>query len=205
MGQTQIRGCNSREDSTELSRLLFHGPPRLISAQRWNPRYPCIVASPQLVQESWGANQVHTFIEYLIDKYQINTRRIYVTGVSLGGGGAWYYVGSLGDRSYAAAIVPICGSGIPALYENLKSTPIWGFHGAEDKVVPAFDSNGTIPMVNGVNNSGPRVVARATIYPNIGHDSWTRTYDGTGMGTGSFGYNKFEMSIFDWMFQYKKD
>lgn len=41
-----------------------------------------------------------------------------------------------------------------------------------------------------------------TMYPGVGHNSWTRTYDGTGMGTERADYDAFNMSIYDWMLQY---
>ncbi|WP_430967258.1 hypothetical protein [Spongiimicrobium sp. 2-473A-2-J] len=196
---------DSRSDPSELERVLAAGPPHLIDTNNWNPSYPCIVVSPQLTVDYWNVDQVHLFIGYLINTYKINTKRIYLTGLSLGGGGTWFYVGNKGKESYAAAIVPICGSGYPTLLENLSSTPVWAFHGASDPVVAAFTENGSVPMVAAINELNPIVKAKVTIYPGVGHDSWTRTYNGTGMGTASATYDAFEMSIYDWMFQYKKE
>lgn len=204
-----LHGWGERGDSSidpnELNKVLYHGPPKLIKNDDWNPRYPFIVASPQLSFIYWNIEQIHTFIKYLIEHYQINTSRIYITGLSLGGGGSWYYAGAKGDDSYAAAIVPICGSADFGLIENLAKIPVWAFHGANDNIVRAFDNYGSVPMVNAINSLNPEIKAKVTIYPNVGHDSWTRTYDGSGMGKESLGYDQFEMSIYDWMLQYRKE
>jgi len=162
---------NSRVDAAELDKVLSHGPPRLIKENQWNPAHLYIIASPQLIFNYWDADQIHLFIKYLIDNYQINANGIYITGLSLGGSGCWYYVGTNGTENYAAAIVPICGSGHSSLIENLKNTRIWAFHGAPDQVVRAFDQYGSVPMVNAINVSDPAVTAKVTIYPGAGHDS----------------------------------
>jgi len=162
---------DSGVDDKILERILSHGPPKLIKLGQWDPKYPFIVVSPQLVSEYWPTEKVHSFIEYLIENYQINTNRIYLTGLSLGGGGSWYYVGEI-ENNYAAAIVPICGSGNEYLVNNLRKVPIWAFHGAKDVTIALKESE---KMVNAVNDAGGN--AKLTIYPESGHDCWTETYN----------------------------
>ena len=73
-------------DGSLLERRTIDAPPGLINENKWNTTYPFIVASPQLSGISfWDAAQVHQFIGYLIENYQINEKRIYLTGLSLGG------------------------------------------------------------------------------------------------------------------------
>ena len=196
---------NSETDPSVLDKVLIHGPSKLIENGNWHPPFPSIVVSPQLASGNWNANDIHEFIEYLIANYQINTSRIYITGLSLGGIGIWGYIGNKGDESYAAAVVPICGNGNPNNAEKFKNTPLWAFHGADDLTVKAFVENGSAPMVEAVNAINPKVKAKLTIYPGVGHDSWTRTYNGSGMGQESSDYEAFNMSIYEWMFQYKKE
>jgi len=194
---------DSSVNPADLDNVLIHGPPELITLKKWNPSYPFIVASPQLIHQYWTSREVHSFIEYLMETYRVNKRRIYITGLSLGGGGAWNYVADKGNESYAAAIVPICASYSPLSANQFKNTPVWAFHGAQDRVVEAFTNGGSVEMVNAINQIQPRVRAKVTIYPNAGHNSWTRTYNGTGMGSEEKRYHKFEKSIYDWMLQYK--
>lgn len=196
---------NSFQDANDLEKVLVHGPPFLIESNQWNPKFPCIVASPQIGSGSWSPSIVDGFIRHLLRTYRINKTRIYLTGLSMGGRGCWSYVGKNGRDGFATAMVPICGSGDPSQKNNLSTLPIWAFHGAEDDVISAFTQNGSVPMVDEINKNNPIFEAKVTIYPNIGHNSWTQTYSGTGMGTESTDYDAFEMSIFNWMFQYRKE
>ncbi len=194
---------DSGMDEKILDRVLSHGPPKLIRLGQWDPKYPFIVVSPQLVTEYWPTEKVHRFIEYVIENFQINTNRIFLTGLSLGGGGCWYYVGEI-DNNYAAAIVPICGSGNDFLVNNLRKVPIWAFHGAKDDLVKAYENFGSVPMAEAINKMDPPVWAKVTIYPDAGHDAWTRTYDGSGMFTRG-DHHEYNMNIYEWMLQYKKE
>lgn len=198
---------NSRNNPAELDKILNYGPPYLIKTNQWNTSHPFIVASPQLTFEYWNPEQVHNFIEYLVDNYQINTSRIYITGLSLGGGGCWNYIESKKNENYAAAIVPICSRGTISQAESFKNTPVWAFHGDSDQIVDPFTNGGSFPMVKAINGESPKVKAKVTIYKNIGHsDSWVITYNGIGNEFGiRSGTDKLNMSIYDWMLQYKKN
>lgn len=189
-----------------LSAVLRHGPPKLIEEGDWDPTYPAIVASPQAPNSGgWNSTEIHDFITYLIDTYRVNPERIYLTGLSLGGMGTWAYVGSLQGNSYVAAIVPICGRYSTAAANRFLTTPVWAFHGENDNTIKPFENNGSPLMVEAINELSPDVPAKVTMYPGVGHDSWTRTYNGSGMGDESDEYDPFNMSIYDWMFQYTKE
>jgi len=71
-----------------------------------------------------------------------------------------------------AAIAPICGGGFPDLASELKDIPVWAFHGAESDVVKLEASQ---RMVDALRACGSNV--RFTVYPGVGHDCWTQTYD----------------------------
>lgn len=189
----------------DLDAVLTHGPPSMIELGKWDPSYPFIVASPQLVDQYWTSNGIHTFIEYLTEYYRVNKNRIYLTGLSLGGGEAWHYIAEKSDESLVAAIVPIAASYFPTEADKYKNIPICAFHGANDATVNAFANGGSVEMVSTINQIKPRVRAKVTIFPNTGHDSWTKTYNSFGMGSEDKWYNKFEKSIYDWMLQYKKE
>jgi hypothetical protein len=59
--------------------------------------------------------------------------------------------------------------------------------------------------VEAINALNPPEKAKLTIYPGVGHDSWSMTYDGTGMRTESSDYDDFSPSIYAWMFKYQKE
>jgi len=92
----------------------------------------------------------------------------------MGGNGVWQL--AVRHPGRFAAIAPVCGYGhaSPSFLESvclLKNVPVWVFHGASDPVVPIEESQ---KMVDLLRDCGGNV--RFTVYPNCGHDSWTRTY-----------------------------
>ncbi|NLR93791.1 carboxylesterase family protein [Flammeovirga agarivorans] len=192
-------------DFSELNELQQGvTPPGLISEGKWNPSFPFIVASPRLKSyDYWRPQDVHSFINYLIQEYQVNTSRIYITGLSLGGGGAWYYVGVMGTENYAAAIVPISARGEPSIVTNLSKVPIWAFHGDSDTTVPHNENFGSVPLVSAINARNPEVKAKITVFNNTGHDAWSRVYSDN--FTKRTQGDPFTVSIYDWLLQYKKE
>lgn len=175
--------------TTELNRVLVHGPPKLIRNGR---DVPFVVISPQLPssQGGWPTGLVDELITKAIADYHVDTTRIYVTGLSLGGFGTWAYAVAKPGR--VAAVVPIAGGGSTGQACTMKNVPAWAFHGDADGTV---NMSGSVNMVNAINacNPAPPVLAKLTIYPGVGHDSWTRTYD------GSAGHD-----IYTWMLQYHR-
>lgn len=101
-----------------------------------------------------------------------------------------------------AAVVPIAGAGAENLVDTFGDVPIWAFHGENDRVIP-FE-RGSKQIVDAINAANPKVRALVTTYPGVGHDSWTRTYDETGMGQENLLNDPFNRSVFNWMFSKKK-
>ena len=170
-----------------------------------------LVVSPQYygttgVLTSWGGGKptaLKEFIEYMISHYRVDPKRIYLTGLSYGGNGIWDYLAQQDDAtSYIAAAAPIAAWGAKYGYAKCKNTPIWSFVGEND--VNNFKA--TVKFVNNYNAQipAPKYKAKISSYKNVGHNAWTRTYDGTGMGTANPLYSPFNMSLYDWMYQYKR-
>lgn len=193
---------NSTTDASVLKKVLANGPPKLINAKKWAPKYPMIVVSPQCHDSGWNPAKIHKLIAMIVQNYRINTGRIYLTGLSMGGYGTYSYVEAYADTGYVAAVVPVCGGGNTSKAKSYKNVPLWAFHGDADLTVLVSQS---INMVNAINALSPAVKAKLTIYPGVAHDSWTRTYDGSGMGTGKAEYDPFNLSIYDWMFTFRKN
>lgn len=194
-GNSQTGGIDT------LSEVLVNGPPKLIENDTWNPPTPMLVASPQCHDSGWNANKVHGFIAYLVSNYNVNEERIYLTGLSMGGGGTFAYCVAKGQEAFVAAAIPICGWGNPPLADDMKHIPVWAFHGDADGTV---NVNGSINMINAINAANPPTRALLTIYPGVGHNSWAKTYNSSGMGTESADYDPFDMTIYAWMLQYKR-
>ncbi|WP_321290536.1 dienelactone hydrolase family protein [uncultured Sunxiuqinia sp.] len=195
---------NSKTTPTDLEKVLKHGPPKMIKNGTWKPSVEMFVASPQCHGDWWNRDLVKQFVEYLMDSNnQIDTSRIYLTGISMGGFATFDLLCSFGEASHIAAAVPICGKGelSDEGNENLSKIPLWVFHGDADGTVSPEYSKTIVPMINELN---PPVPAKLTIYPGVGHDSWTVTYSGSGMGRKDTTYDVFDIDIYTWMNQFKK-
>ncbi len=156
------------ERGNRLKKVKSHGPPKLVEAGK---KFPFILASPQCPKgQQWDINLLDLWLEELISHWRIDRSRIYLTGLSMGGYGCWTWAMKFPHRF--AAIAPICGWGDVRQVEALKEIPVWAFHGAKDPVVPVEKSQ---EMVKRLKKIGGNV--QLTIYPDLGHDSWSETYD----------------------------
>lgn len=165
----------SGERGSDVRAVLKHGIPKV--AER-DPAFPFIAVSPQCPPQSTWFFHVDSLLMLLDDikrRYAADAARVYLTGISMGGYGAWH-LGSEHPERFAA-VVPICGGfdqmlGYPERACGLRYTPVWAFHGAKDTDVPLSE---TTTLVRALRRCGGKV--KLTIYPDAGHDSWTRTYD----------------------------
>jgi len=165
------------ERGTDIWKVAAHGPPKRV---REHAEFPFIIVSPQCPEaQTWSREVLLALLDEVAKKYRVDTTRIYVTGLSMGGYGAWDL--GLSHPEKFAAIVPICGGGdyITMLLASrqslpaLQSLPVWAFHGARDPVVPLSE---TQRVVDFLKKAGVREV-KLTVYPDAEHNSWTQTYD----------------------------
>ncbi|MGD0260166.1 MAG: prolyl oligopeptidase family serine peptidase [Verrucomicrobiota bacterium] len=164
------------ERGTNVWKVATHGPPKNVTAQ---PAFPFIVVSPQCPEHQvWSKDVLLALLDEITAKYAVDTNRIYLTGLSLGGYGTWDL--GLAYPEKFAAIVPICGGGqlISVMASSrdkgpaLKTLGVWAFHGGKDPVVPLEESQ---RMVDALKKAGVPDV-KLTVYPDAQHDSWTETY-----------------------------
>jgi predicted peptidase len=172
------RGPNSTDPNVldnEIWEVAKLGPPMYV---KQGYKFPFILISPQLKNNygNWPSSYVMEVIEYVKTYLRIDEKRIYLTGLSLGGGGTW--VTAQDYPKVFAAIAPLCGStNSPSKAYNLakENLPTWGFHGKKDNIVPY---SRTVNMVNAINGSTPKPspYARVTLYADIYHDTWKYAY-----------------------------
>src|SRR5882757_1945033 len=95
------------ERGTNVWKVATHGPPKNVTA---NPDFPFIVVSPQCPEgEIWSNDSLLALLDEITMKHSVDTNRIYLTGLSMGGYGTWRL--GLTHPEKFAAIVPICGGG----------------------------------------------------------------------------------------------
>lgn len=158
------------ERGTDIEKVKVHGPPKLVETKK---DFPFIVLSPQCLEgDRWNAHALAALVDEVAAKHPVDKDRIYLTGLSMGGYGTWDLAQAYPDKF--AAIAPICGGNdINAwMSAKIKHLPVWAFHGALDQVVPVGQ---TAMIVNALKSMEADV--KFTVYPELGHDSWTVTYD----------------------------
>ncbi len=172
----------SGESGYDLEKVKVHGPPKLIEQGK---KFPFIVVSPQAPQAQfgWNADDLYFLLQECKRIYRVDPDRIYLTGLSMGGFGTW--VLAIKHPEEFAAVVPICGGGDTADIWKLRNMPVWCFHGAKDSTVAIARDQ---IMVDALKKYNPSV--RFTVYPDLGHNSWTVTYEND--------------SLYQWLLQQKK-
>lgn len=160
-------------------------------------RHPSIVVAPQAPKEQyWGRidwrenldltsepskplHLAYQLVNSLQEQYRIDSDRLYITGLSMGGFGTWEML--IRHPDMFAAGVPVCGGGDVTKAHTLADIPIWAFHGAVDDVVPPRLSR---DMIRGIQYAGGH--PGYTEYPDVNHGSWIPAYR--------------EPKLVDWMF-----
>jgi predicted peptidase len=167
-----LHGFNQRgEDGIAQTRVGI-GP----SLQQRSELLPCLVVMPQMprsrVRWSGMVNELAlAALDAVVRKYHGDRHRLYLTGCSMGGCGCWRMAAAHPGRF--AAMIPICGSGVPAQQAPvLKSLPVWVFHGAADHQTPV---EGSRAMVQAIRAAGSTKI-RYTEYAWMGHICWNRVY-----------------------------
>ncbi len=184
-----LHGIGERGNgTTDLLNVAANAIPRYIAAGspmrfyvngQWQT---FLVISPQLAPHlgNWPPYYVEEMIKYAKQNLRVDTNRIYLTGLSLGGGGVWGYVNaSVSNAKQVAAIAPVCGtcdwsSNICNLAQ--ANTPVWAFHAVDDGLVGVGCTTGAIGMLNACNPLSP-TPPKMTIYPNGNHFIWDMAYD----------------------------
>jgi len=168
----------SGNGTTELTRVLKHGPPKLIAADQWPEDRTFIVLSVQHTGSGCPSSQeVDDFLTFALGKYDVDPQRVYLTGLSCGANGDWNYLGDhLTERVAAAVLIAgNAGGAFATAMCQLGSVPIWAFHGDADTTVPPAEDGEPIAALRACDPAP--VDLRYTLYPGVGHDCWTMTYD----------------------------
>jgi predicted peptidase len=165
-------------------------------------RFPCYVVAPQ-TDRGWvrygdpspgdsvarvvpglgdGARLALEVIETLMREFPIDPRRIYLTGQSMGGAGAWHLL--TGRPTFFAGAAICCGSRSVDAVEGIR-TPLWNFHGDADNTVPVEVSR---DRISAIRKAGARPLA--TEYAGVGHNVWEWVYT--------------EPSLISWIFSLRR-
>jgi predicted peptidase len=181
-----LHGAGERGTNNEAQ--LVHGV-SAFARETGRKSHPCFLIAPQCppgkrwVEVDWSAKAhkmpaepsepmalLLELLPQLQKRYSIDPKRIYVTGLSMGGFGTWDLLAR--RPSAFAAAIPICGGGDESTAARIKDVPVWVFHGDRDGAVKVERSRN---MVAALRKAGGK--PKYTEYKGVGHDSWTRTYN----------------------------
>lgn len=197
------RGSDNIKQLTWGSQLFLQGTNRR--------RYPAIVVFPQCPENSFWSNvKMNTdskggrsfeFLaggeptiamsmamdieKQLISTYPVDTSRLYVMGLSMGGMGTFEIVRRM-PNTFAAAI-PICGGADTTTAKDIRKTSFWIFHGSNDNVVPVHYSQDMVRALQGFYNTADM---QYTEYSGVGHNSWENAFA--------------EPTLISWLFSHRK-
>jgi predicted peptidase len=118
-----------------------------------------------------GMQAAEALLFDFIENNRVDTDRIYVGGISMGGCATWEILAR--NPELFAAAVPLCGSGILSSAASLKDVRIWAFHGTGDKTVW---TEGTVKMVDAIRAAGGTKIEYTPITENFGHSIWNPSY-----------------------------
>ncbi|HEY4301872.1 MAG TPA: PHB depolymerase family esterase [Candidatus Didemnitutus sp.] len=196
----------SGESGHDLSHVAVNGPPKLLDphatltpAEQIAARILAekfIVVSPQCPDEgiAWRNDDLLATLDGVEAKWRVDPERVYLTGLSMGGYGAW----SLGLRHAHrfAAIVPVSGGanyldaldvqdGTSPEAKAVRRAGIWIVHGAKDNVVPVSEATRLYDLFKDAGFADLRI----TIVPDHGHDVWNALYA--------------DPALYDWLLQHR--
>jgi dienelactone hydrolase len=161
-----------------------------------------IIISPQFIQmppTDQAVSSIESILNYVQKNYKVDPTRIYLTGLSKGGGNVFDYVGrNAVNAKKIAAIVTSAEASYPdhtkARTIAASNLPVWATHNQGDQDISV---NYTIDYINMINEApAPNPPAKKTIFPGSGHDAWTQTYWQEWRENG--------LNIYEWMLQYQR-
>jgi predicted esterase len=175
--------------SSEIKSVLRNGPPKVINDGKFpanfrvnNQDFSFIVISPQLNANIRNASVVSSLIDYVVSKYRVDTDRIYLTGLSMGGGISWIYAGDKAAYSNRlAGLAVVCGNtnAFTSMAKNIAGAnlPVLITHNEGDPTVPVVYSKNWQTMLTGIT---PKMNPQSIfdLFEGVNsHDAWSKTYD----------------------------
>ena len=186
------KGTTSTDPTTlknSVQKVANVGLPKYVKNGK---QYPFILISPQLKGSygTWPANYVMDVLNHVKKYLRVNEKRIYITGLSLGGFGTWTTLGAY-PKTFASAVA-ICSGGnalSKACAIAAENVPLWGFHGTADNIVHYTKTTSMIDAINACTPK-PSPLAKVTLFSGANHIIWDRVYNETDAINWMLGYTK---------------
>jgi len=175
----------------DLQKTVKLGPAKYLKDNRF------IILCPQTDGWSWRrtqwkdgvkivTNDANEFTKWALQHYPIDPRRVYVTGLSMGGEGAWFAMAD--DPELYAAGAPVCGRASRTEGDKIAGAGVhvWAFHGEDDTAIPFEQHWNAIIGMRTRNKS----LIDFTVYERLGHSIWDKVYS--------------NMALYSWFLRYTR-
>ncbi len=191
--------------AASLEKVTQNGIPKLIKQGKFpasfrsgGKDYSFIVISAQYVAAAGHETYVGELIKHCLQKYRVDEERIYITGLSMGGGIAYGYSSSSNAAAgqIAAALYVCPAASVSSNRSKLLAAaklPVWATHSRGDAVVKSSIS---VNLVNSMKTFNAQPAPKLTIFESDSHDAWSKTYD--------INYRENGLNVYEWLLQYKR-
>jgi predicted esterase len=149
---------------------------------------PFIIIAPLLKNSpdygSFPDNYMNGVLAEILEDYRVDQKRIYVTGLSIGGEATYRF--ALQQPDTFAAIAPLAAyvNSSPSM-ESIKDLPVWAIHGADDIIVSLAMGQKPVDALKQVGGN-----VRFSVLEGHDHDVWTDTYS--------------DPKFYDWLLQHQR-
>ena len=196
----------------DLPKVLEWGVPKIINEAGFpasfkvgDSSFSFIVISPQFTSWPSGGN-VGAILNYAMSNYRVDPTRVYLMGISAGGGAAWEFASlNIANSNKLAAMIAFCGAFAPSqiLANRIAAAnlPVWAFHNTNDGTVPVAYSRNWKAYINSYTPA-PNPLTKLTEFPIlssdavIAHECWSLATLPS--------YKPEGINIYEWMLGYRQ-
>lgn len=132
-------------------------------------------------KDSAMCDAVNELVDAVAAFYSVDKRRMYLTGVSMGGLGCWMMCAR--NPGKWAASVPMCGGGNPVYAKLVKDVPMWFFHSEDDNVIGVEETTRLVEAIRAEKGADVKYTkySESSEHPAaqswmVGHNVWTKAY-----------------------------
>lgn len=165
----------------DLNKVKKYGTIAALEAGRQIDAY---VLAPQSPGGGWKPAKIKEVMDWVVDRHNVDTTRVYVLGMSLGGIGTIDFAAAYPDE--IAGAIGLCGGSTARNLSDLNKLPLWIVHGTADTAINVSQSDKVVLAMYEADNSTPRLVYDRV--PGMNHSQPARMF--------------YMPEVYDWLFQH---
>lgn len=155
-----------------------------IDAQEAGREIDAYVIAPQNPGGSWKPSKIKNVLDWVEANNNVDTTRVYVLGMSLGGYGTIDFTAAYPD--VVAAALAMCGGGTAKNLGILNKVPLWIVHGTADNAVSVSKSDQIVAAIKEVDKDAPRLIYDRV--PGMNHSQPARMF--------------YKPEVYEWLFSH---